>query len=476
MRRQCSTALASAAVAVLLQSPGALADTLASPPLAPATASVKPSLAASPTGASALRSPIPPPSPSPSSYRLLSPSPSPASPPPTPRLLPPDVEARLLGSLGEAVRQADAVERTLSQAQAKEGVLAVEVLKAQERLAAIRQQRQSVLQEIEQLTARLQQAQHAYAALARLRYKQQRSLLAVFLEAGDFRDFVRRMGYLAVARDKEWDLVRQILADRDTLGHSAGRLSRLEQRAAADTEALIRARADLQRQQQQAQSLLRALQQSIAESLTLLTQEPPSDRTILRVRAELVLAQARARTLQAEATIWAEAAPLGPGVGAGSPSALITAQSLGALAGSGPAPLRWPVLSAILTQGFGPSPYSFEPAYASYPHFHNGLDLAAPLGTPVLSGADGIVLVATAQRTGERYTGYGNYVIVQHAAGLRTLYAHLLASVVKPGETVRQGQVLGFVGSTGNSTGPHTHFEARVENTAIDPLVLLPKR
>lgn len=94
----------------------------------------------------------------------------------------------------------------------------------------------------------------------------------------------------------------------------------------------------------------------------------------------------------------------------------------------------------------------------------------------MLSGADGIVLVATAQRTGERYTGYGNYVIVQHAAGLRTLYAHLLASVVKPGETVRQGQVLGFVGSTGNSTGPHTHFEARVENTAIDPLVLLPKR
>jgi murein DD-endopeptidase MepM/ murein hydrolase activator NlpD len=136
--------------------------------------------------------------------------------------------------------------------------------------------------------------------------------------------------------------------------------------------------------------------------------------------------------------------------------------------------LRWPVPNAVLTQKFGPSPYVFEPAYASYPHFHAGLDLAAASGTPVLSAAEGVVLLATAQRVGDRYAGYGNYVVIEHAGGLRTLYAHLLGSVVQPGEQVHAGQVLGFMGSTGNSTGPHTHFEARVDNTPIDPLILLP--
>jgi murein DD-endopeptidase MepM/ murein hydrolase activator NlpD len=65
--------------------------------------------------------------------------------------------------------------------------------------------------------------------------------------------------------------------------------------------------------------------------------------------------------------------------------------------------------------------------------------------------------------------GYGNYVILQHGDGLRTLYAHLMTWAVKPGDTVKRGQLIGLVGSSGNSTGPHTHFEVRVDNSPIDP-------
>src|SRR5207244_12420937 len=70
--------------------------------------------------------------------------------------------------------------------------------------------------------------------------------------------------------------------------------------------------------------------------------------------------------------------------------------------------------------------------------------------------------------------GSGNYVIIPHDAGLKTLYGHLLAIGVKEGDVVHRGQLIGLVGSTGNSTGPHTHFEVRIENSPVDPLQMLP--
>jgi murein DD-endopeptidase MepM/ murein hydrolase activator NlpD len=311
--------------------------------------------------------------------------------------------------------------------------------------------------------------------LARVRYKQRRGMLATHLEAGDFRDFVERMGYLLVARNQERELVRQIQVDRETLRHSAARLARLEERAAAEADALARARDELIRQQERGRAMLAALQKGISDSVMLLAAVQTDNAEALRGRAELLLAQGRAQTLRAQLEIWTQIAPPTPGIGSG--DALVhVSMDLAPLLGKEAAPLRWPVPNAILTQGFGPSPYLFEPALAPYRHFHSGLDLAASLGTPLRSAADGVVVVATAQRSGDQYVGYGSYVVVQHAGGLRTLYAHLLRSVVKPGDAVRQGQVLGFMGSTGNFTGPHTHFEVRFQNTPIDPTVLLPKR
>src|SRR5438105_7528803 len=137
--------------------------------------------------------------------------------------------------------------------------------------------------------------------------------------------------------------------------------------------------------------------------------------------------------------------------------------------------LLWPIPHATITQGFGPTAYVFEAAYAGFPHFHTGLDLAVPLGTPVFAAADGVVVLARPMTDATGIlVGYGNYVVIAHDAGLKTLYGHLLAIGVKEGDVVKRGQLIGLVGSTGNSTGPHTHFEVRIDNSPVNPMQMLP--
>ena len=95
--------------------------------------------------------------------------------------------------------------------------------------------------------------------------------------------------------------------------------------------------------------------------------------------------------------------------------------------------------------------------------FHEGLDFTANLGTPIHAAADGIV--STAERTPD----YGNIVKIDHGSGLETRYAHASKLLVKPGERVIKGQVVAQVGSTGRSTGPHLHYEIRLNGNALDP-------
>lgn len=98
---------------------------------------------------------------------------------------------------------------------------------------------------------------------------------------------------------------------------------------------------------------------------------------------------------------------------------------------------------------------------------HWGIDLAAPMGTPVLASAAGTVQYAGT------YGGYGPVIYLEHAKGWHTLYAHLSAIKVRPGQKVAQGSVIGAVGSYGRSTGPHLHFEIRYQGRPVDPLPYL---
>jgi murein DD-endopeptidase MepM/ murein hydrolase activator NlpD len=132
-------------------------------------------------------------------------------------------------------------------------------------------------------------------------------------------------------------------------------------------------------------------------------------------------------------------------------------------------PLLLPVKGATLTQPFGCSELEIEPwsdACASH-HFHSGVDLAAPSGTPIYAATSG--LVAIHRERG----GYGLYLLLSHDARLSTLYGHLDWPLVQAGNLVTAGQPIALMGSTGNSTGPHLHFEVRIAGVPVDPLPLL---
>jgi len=124
--------------------------------------------------------------------------------------------------------------------------------------------------------------------------------------------------------------------------------------------------------------------------------------------------------------------------------------------------MRNPIKGGRYTSGFG---MRMHPLLHRM-RMHTGVDWAAPLGTPILAAGDGIVEMA------ERRGGYGNFVKIRHANGFSTGYGHMLrfAPGMKPGVHVKQGQVIGFVGSTGRSTGPHCHFEVLVDNKFVNPM------
>jgi murein DD-endopeptidase MepM/ murein hydrolase activator NlpD len=118
----------------------------------------------------------------------------------------------------------------------------------------------------------------------------------------------------------------------------------------------------------------------------------------------------------------------------------------------------WPVTGTI-TSPFG---WRSNP-FGGAPEFHQGLDIAAPTGTTVTAAAGGTVIMA------QWYGGYGNYILIDHGAGYSTGYGHLSAIYVASGQSVARGQAIGAVGSTGQSTGPHLHFEVRIAGKPVDP-------
>jgi murein DD-endopeptidase MepM/ murein hydrolase activator NlpD len=114
-----------------------------------------------------------------------------------------------------------------------------------------------------------------------------------------------------------------------------------------------------------------------------------------------------------------------------------------------------------IASGFG---HRIDPIYKTV-KMHAGLDFAAPQGTPIYATADGVV--KTAGNTGN---GYGNHVVVNHGYGYETLYGHMVRVKVRAGQTVKRGEVVGWVGSTGKSTGPHCHYEVHKYGQKIDPV------
>lgn len=122
-------------------------------------------------------------------------------------------------------------------------------------------------------------------------------------------------------------------------------------------------------------------------------------------------------------------------------------------------PSRMPLDDMVLTSSYG---MRNHPVLGSR-RKHNGVDLAAAHGTPVFATADGKVEMA------KRFGSYGNYVQIGHGGEYETRFAHLASYTVAEGDTIRKGDLIGYVGSTGRSTGPHLHYEVRIEGAPVDP-------
>lgn len=137
---------------------------------------------------------------------------------------------------------------------------------------------------------------------------------------------------------------------------------------------------------------------------------------------------------------------------------------------------KWPIDGAI-TQGFGCTSYVFEPYDPTCPghHFHSGIDIATDYGTAVHAADGGIVHNFTMGCTwGGGLCGYGHYVVMIHAGGFTSLYGHLSGYAIADGTQVEKDTIIGYEGSTGNSTGPHLHFEIDLAGMPVDPLAYLP--
>jgi murein DD-endopeptidase MepM/ murein hydrolase activator NlpD len=132
--------------------------------------------------------------------------------------------------------------------------------------------------------------------------------------------------------------------------------------------------------------------------------------------------------------------------------------SIGAGGAAAPA-FRWPVRGRVIT-GFGPKPNGQQ---------NDGIDLAVPEGTAVHAAEDGVVAYA-----GNELKGYGNLILIRHADGFVTAYAHASEILVKRNDTVRRGQVIAKSGESGSVSSPQLHFEIRKGSSPVDPTQFLP--
>lgn len=124
-------------------------------------------------------------------------------------------------------------------------------------------------------------------------------------------------------------------------------------------------------------------------------------------------------------------------------------------------PSIWPVVGVVTSR------YGWR-RRGRYREFHAGIDIAAPTGTPIVATADGLVIFSGYVR------GYGYVVIIYHGYGYTTLYAHMSGREVKTGERVVKGKVIGYVGRTGRTTGPHLHYEVLKYGIRQNPILYLP--
>jgi murein DD-endopeptidase MepM/ murein hydrolase activator NlpD len=250
------------------------------------------------------------------------------------------------------------------------------------------------------------------------------------------------------------DLMNRIFFFNDIVREDRRQLAELQkERAAIETM-----KADLEAKQAEQTQVVKQIQDQKAQLQTVRDQRAAREQQIAAIEAQF---QAQLAEMQAQrAALQAQIASL--------IRESFRARSSGKW--------KWP-MDGVITQGFGCTSYPFEPYDPSCPshHFHSGIDIATDYGTPVHAADGGIVHNFTMGcGWGAGLCGYGRYVVMVHAGGFTTLYGHLSSWAIADGAQVDKDTVIGYEGSTGNSTGAHVHFEIDLAGMPVDPLAYLP--
>lgn len=287
-------------------------------------------------------------------------------------------------------------------------------------------------------------------------YKQNEpTTVDVVLEARSFDDVLDQLDYLSAVARQDKRIAFEVAVTKRRV-RAARAKTRTVQQGVAREASVIKARAQ---QEAYLRSRLVADRSELAGSKAekaqalVATQKQIADARRESEALAAASAQIEARIREAEARAKAEAAARTATTSGDSPSPAAPPAAPGGNGG-----FIWPVTGATMTSPFGPR----------WGSTHAGIDLAMPTGTPIRAAAGGLVIWCGWM------SGYGYLVMIDHRNGLVTLYAHQSRVGVSCNQEVSQGQTIGYVGSTGVSTGPHVHFEVRLRGTAVDPLGYLP--
>ncbi|HEY6116697.1 MAG TPA: peptidoglycan DD-metalloendopeptidase family protein [Candidatus Dormibacteraeota bacterium] len=371
------------------------------------------------------------------------------------------IRAQLGSNLADAVAAQQQLRQSLVENAAQQEDLQAKIADLEGQISdldtqiAVAQQREAAL------TERIATERVQIRQLARGVYESPSSVLLVLAQAHSLSDLFTRVADLSVAGSRAADLKSSLAADLALLEQEQQAEQAARDQQAEQRDDLASQLAKLKALQAQQQKSMRQLEIKIAQTrseLALLTRQSTAlaqaVTDMLQQQQDAIIAAAM-QSVWTQLQLWLESNNVGQ---------IQTSEGH-----STKYRFIWPEPNAKISQGFGPTTFWFEPPYGSYAHFHTGIDMVEPFGSAIYAADDGVVALV-----GSTTSGYGKYVVIAHSGGFDTLYGHLSTTLVKVGQRVTQGTPVGLEGSTGNSTGPHLHFELRIGQKPVDPTPYLP--
>ena len=326
----------------------------------------------------------------------------------------------------------DSLQGEITNTEQRLGVVQQDLDSERAELERVRDELEGARDRLERARAKLELAQESLAdRLVELYKADQPDALTVVLEADGFSDLLERTDFLERISDQDREIVERVRILKDRFEKQERELDELESEKESSAAEILRRRDEIASSRDRlasAQGEIRVVRDDRAGALASVREG--------REGLESELDDLEAEQAQIEQRLQAGPAALPAG------------------------PIRQGTGSLIYPiNGTFTSPFGFR-----WGRLHAGIDIAAPEGTPIRAADSGTVVLAA-------YTGgYGNYTCIQHSGSLSTCYGHQSSFSVSAGSSVSQGQVIGSSGNTGASTGPHLHFETRVNGSPVDPM------